>query len=120
MVELEKLIGWLEGIKQEVEGLRKRKGELEKVLNMQGYSLKTIRGNTYLYVWETTGHARARWKCLGNVKHIGEAIEENKKEKVKALLEEYSSLKEREEKLREMLKEVLSVVEGKGVFKGVA
>ena len=74
MVELERLIGWLEGVKRELEEIRKRKRELEKALRVQGYSLKTIRGNTYLYVWETTGHARARWKCLGNAKTVGEAI----------------------------------------------
>lgn len=119
-MELEKLIGWLEGLKREVEGIRKRKGEIEKALSVQGYSLKTIRGNTYLYVWETTGHARARWKCLGNVKVVGGAIEDNKREKVKALLEEYSALREREERIREMLREVLSVAEEKDVLKGVA
>ncbi len=55
------LENWLWGLSQ----------ELKQLMNLQGYSLKTIKDNTYLYVWRTVGHAKAVWKSLGNIKRIG-------------------------------------------------
>ena len=42
------------------------------------------------------------------------------REKVKVLLKEYSALKEKEERIREVLRDMLSVVEEEDVLKGVA
>jgi len=67
---MDELIFKLDELKRQVRKALKRRRALEKMLWRQGYSLKTIKKNVYVYVWKYEG-GRVRWKCLGNVKKIG-------------------------------------------------
>jgi hypothetical protein len=60
----------LEELKEGVEGLLKKRERLERVLGRQGYSLKKINGQTYLYRWKYE-NGKARWWCVGNIKKVG-------------------------------------------------
>jgi len=113
MQELRTLESWLLDLREELKELKARKKSLEKLMNLQGYSLKTIKGNTYLYVWRTVGHARAVWKSLGNIKRIGgmAVIEELRRDKVDVLLKEWERLTQREEEIKELVKQVIEVLE---------
>jgi chaperonin cofactor prefoldin len=64
------LIFKLDELKKRVKELKKRRRALERVLGRKGYSLKNIKKNVYVYVWECEG-GRVRWKCLGNVSKVG-------------------------------------------------
>jgi hypothetical protein len=64
------LIFKLDELKKRVREVLKKRRALERVLGRQGYSLKNIKKNVYVYVWEyESGYVR--WKCLGNVKKVG-------------------------------------------------
>ncbi|MFZ8863246.1 MAG: hypothetical protein ACO2PP_22445 [Thermocrinis sp.] len=90
---MDELIFKLDELKKRVKELMKRRRALEKVLWRQGYSLKTIKKNVYVYVWKCEG-GRVRWKCLGNVKKVG--LPEGRS----------STLEERIKKIDQALKEV--------------
>ena len=116
MKELETLSNWLEGIRHELLAIEQRKKAIAHLMGLQGYSLKTIKNGTYLYVWKTTGHAKARWKSLGNIDKIGrQAIKEVKDAKAMALAQEYALLEKRQKRIRELLSSlVLAIEEGYG------
>jgi len=64
------LIFKLDELKRQVRKALKRRRALERVLGRKGYSLKNIKKNVYVYVWECEG-GNVRWKCLGNVNKVG-------------------------------------------------
>jgi hypothetical protein len=67
---MDKLIFKLDELKGQVRKALKRRRALERVLWRKGYSLKNIKKNVYVYVWECEG-GNVRWRCLGNVKKVG-------------------------------------------------
>jgi hypothetical protein len=67
---MDDLIFKLDELKKQVRKALKKRRTLERVLSRKGYSLKCIKKNVYVYVWECeAGHVR--WKCLGNVNKVG-------------------------------------------------
>jgi hypothetical protein len=64
------LIFKLDELRKRVKKVVKRRRALERVLGRKGYSLKGIKKNVYVYVWEYEG-GKVRWKCLGNVNRVG-------------------------------------------------
>jgi len=67
---MDKLIFKLDELKERVRKVLKRRSVLERVLGRQGYSLKCIKKNVYVYVWDYED-GYLRWRCLGNVKKVG-------------------------------------------------
>jgi len=67
---MDELIFKLDELRKRVRELMRRRRALERVLGRKGYSLKTIKKNAYVYVWECEG-GNVRWKCLGNVNKVG-------------------------------------------------
>lgn len=112
MREIEKLRHLLDVMGDELNRLESRKANLKKLLSRQGYSLKTIKGNRYLYVWTTTGHGKAKWKCLGNVEKKPDLVERLRDKRLKEILEEIKRVEEEEEKLRRRLEEAYRVLSG--------
>ncbi|MEM1913985.1 MAG: hypothetical protein QW067_12665, partial [Thermofilaceae archaeon] len=100
-------------LREELKELKARKKSLEKLMTQQGYSLKTIKGHTYLYVWKTVGHGKAKWKCLGNLAKIGgmAVIEELRRDRMDVLLKEWERLTQREEEIQSLVKQALEVLE---------
>lgn len=90
---MDELIFKLDELKERVRKVLKKRRALERVLGRQGYSLKCIKKNVYVYVWKYEG-GRVRWRCLGNVKKIG--LPEDRS----------STLKEKIRKIDQTLKEV--------------
>jgi len=88
----------LDELREDVLELLKRKERLEKLLARQGYSLKHINKNTYVYVWRYE-EGKARWRCLGNVKKIG--LPEKSSE-----VKELAQIEERLAEIRERLMEI--------------
>jgi len=60
----------LDELKRRVKKALRKRRALERVLGRKGYSLKNIKKNVYVYVWECEG-GNVRWKCLGNVNKVG-------------------------------------------------
>lgn len=99
-------------IKEELAEIRSRKRRVAHLIQLKGYSLKKIRDEVYLYTWETTGHSRAFWKCLGNIEKVSRhLIEEIKDERARALAEEYALLTRRENFLIEKINAILDILE---------
>jgi len=67
---MDELIFKLDELKKRVKKVLKRRRALEMVLGRKGYSLKGIKKNVYVYVWEYE-EGYVRWKCLGNVNKVG-------------------------------------------------
>jgi chaperonin cofactor prefoldin len=67
---MDELIFKLDELKKRVREVLKRRRALERVLGRKGYSLKGIKKNVYVYVWEYED-GNVRWKCLGNVNKVG-------------------------------------------------
>jgi hypothetical protein len=67
---MDELVFKLEELKKRVRKALKRRRALERVLGRKGYSLKNIKKNVYVYVWEYE-EGNVRWKCLGNVNKVG-------------------------------------------------
>jgi hypothetical protein len=67
---MEELIFKLDELKKRVKNVLKRRRALERVAGRKGYSLKGIKKNVYVYVWEYE-EGNVRWKCLGNVNKVG-------------------------------------------------
>lgn len=101
MWELERLKLVLKKLEEELDFLTARENELLRKLSVQGYSLKRIKGNVYLYTWTTVGHGKAKWKCLGNVKKKPDLIERIRDMRAKEILEELNKIEERREELRD-------------------
>lgn len=76
--------------------LLKKKRLLEQKLRSKGYSIKRINGHEYIYTWWTTGHAKAKWKCLGRYDISGgeDFLRSLQKKRLDGLLEEYYRLME--------------------------
>jgi rRNA processing protein Krr1/Pno1 len=86
------LIVKLDELKKRVREVLKKRRALERVVGRKGYSLKSIKKNVYVYVWEYED-GQVRWKCLGNVNKVGlpEGVSEEllkKIEKIDAVLRE--------------------------------
>lgn len=112
MKELETLAEWLEELRQELEAIERRRKAIAHLMGLQGYSLKTIKNSTYLYVWKTTGHAKARRKSLGNIDKIDrQVIEEVRDAKVMVLAQEYALLEKRQKRIRELLSSLVLAIE---------
>ncbi|WPM31223.1 hypothetical protein IAE16_05200 [Hydrogenobacter sp. T-2] len=113
MQDLQLLNGWLTSLSQELRQVKARKKTLKRLMTQQGYSLKTIKGHTYLYVWKTVGHGKAKWKCLGNLAKIGgmAVIEELRRDRMDVLLKEWERLTQREEEIQSLVKQALEVLE---------
>ena len=90
---MDELIFKLDELKKRVKELMKRRRVLERAAWRKGYSLKGIKKNVYVYVWDYEG-GRVRWKCLGNVNKVG--LPESG----------LSALEERIKKIDQTLKEV--------------
>jgi hypothetical protein len=67
---MEGLIFKLDELRKRVKKVVKRRRALERVLSRQGYSLKGIKKNVYVYVWNYVD-GNVKWKCLGNVNKVG-------------------------------------------------
>ncbi len=67
---MDELIFKLDELKKRVRKVLKKRRALERVLGRKGYSLKGIKKNVYVYVWEYE-EGCVRWKCLGNVNKVG-------------------------------------------------
>jgi hypothetical protein len=90
------LIIKLDELRKRVREVLKKRRVLERVLGRKGYSLKSIKKNVYVYVWEYE-EGNVKWKCLGNVNKVGlpeggsSALEEEIK-KIDAALKEVERL----------------------------
>ncbi len=93
---MDDLIFKLDELKKRVRNVLKKRRALERVLGRKGYSLKNIKKNVYVYVWEYE-EGNVKWKCLGNVNKVGlpeggsEVLEEEIK-KIDAALKEVERL----------------------------
>jgi len=67
---MDELIFKLDELKKRVRKVMKKRGALERALGRKGYSLKGIKKNVYVYVWEYE-EGNVRWRCLGNVNKVG-------------------------------------------------
>jgi hypothetical protein len=67
---MDNLIFKLDELKKRVRDVLKRRRALERALGRKGYSLKGIKKNVYVYVWEYED-GNVRWRCLGNVNKVG-------------------------------------------------
>jgi hypothetical protein len=67
---MDELIFKLDELRKQVRKVLKKRRALERVVGRKGYSLKGIKKNVYVYVWECEG-GNVRWKCLGNVNKVG-------------------------------------------------
>lgn len=96
----------LRELQKELNALQERRRKILVQLRLQGYSLKKIAGQYYLYTWERE-NGRARWKCLGNVKkgagELFRQLEEDRAERIKKLTEELRELEDREREIMQML-----------------
>jgi len=99
---MDELIFKLDELKKRVRKALKKRRALERVLGRQGYSLKNIKKNVYVYVWECEA-GNVRWKCLGNVKKVGlpEGGSEVLEEEIRKI---DSALREVERRLDEAMK----------------
>jgi hypothetical protein len=64
------LIFKLDELKKRVRKVLKKRRVLERVVGRKGYSLKGIKKNVYVYVWDYED-GYVRWRCLGNVNKVG-------------------------------------------------
>ena len=110
MWEIDRLKRRLDLLTEELNFLAARKNKLNRLLSAKGYSIKTIKGHRYLYVWTTVGHGKAKWKSLGNIKNKPDLISKIKDDRVKSILEELAKIEEREEELREKLLQAYQVL----------
>ena len=101
---MDELIFKLEELKKRVRKALKKRRELERVLGRKGYSLKTIKKNVYVYVWEYEG-GNVRWKCLGNVNKVG--LPEGRSE---GLLEEIRKIDESLREVERLLDEAMKLL----------
>ncbi len=67
---MDELMFKLDELKKRVRSVLKRRRALERAVSRKGYSLKNIKKNVYVYVWEYEG-GNVKWKCLGNVNKVG-------------------------------------------------
>lgn len=112
MWELEVLEHLVKEIGHELETIKARKKTLKRLIEQKGYSLKTIKGYTYLYVWKTVEHAKAKWRSLGNIDKLGRhAIYELRKNKADILLKEWSELTQKEKELIGKVKKALEALQ---------
>ena len=112
MKEIERLRHPLDLMENELKKLEARKANLNRLLNYKGYSIKTIKGNKYLYMWRTTGHGRAKWKCLGNLNKKPHLIKGLRDRRLREILEEIRRLDKEKEKIRHKLKEAYRILSG--------
>lgn len=117
--ELRTLEGWLLELSKELRGVKAKEENLEKLINLQGYSLKTIKGNAYLYVCRGVGHAKAM-EVSGQYKSKGWCawllIGELRSYKVNVLLKEWEGLTQREAGIKKLVIEVLEEQKDKNLM----
>jgi hypothetical protein len=101
---MEGLIFKLEELRKRVKRLLKKRRALEKVVKVKGYSLKCIKKNVYVYVWEYEG-GHVRWKCLGNVNKVG--VPEGGSER---LLEEIKKIDDALREVERLLDEAMKML----------
>lgn len=111
-IEIERLRQLLNWMEDKLKRLEARKANLMELLSYKGYSIKTIKGERYLYVWRTTGHGKAKWKCLGNLNKKQNLIESIKERKIEQILEEIRKLEEEKENIRRRLEEAYKILSG--------
>ncbi len=113
MKELQTLDRWMEELRHELNALQERKKSLAYLMSLKGYSIKEINGNRYLYVWKSLGNGKKAWRSLGNIKNFGgeagaRAIRD---EKVRVLFEEYQRLQAKEDRIKELVRAVIGLLE---------
>jgi hypothetical protein len=101
---MEGLIFKLEELRKRVKDVLKKRRALERLASRKGYSLKGIKKNVYVYVWEYEG-GHVRWKCLGNVNKVG--VPEGGSERV---LEEIKKIDDALRKVERLLDEAMKLL----------
>jgi chaperonin cofactor prefoldin len=97
---MDELIFKLDELKKRVKKVMKKRRALERELGRNGYSLKCIKKNVYVYVWRYED-GYVRWKYLGNVNKIGLP-----KRDLAGLLEEIRKIDETLREVERLLDEV--------------
>ncbi|SNZ15556.1 hypothetical protein [Hydrogenobacter hydrogenophilus] len=86
--------------------LEKRERKLNRILHRKGYTIKHIKGYSYVYTWWRE-QGKTKWKCLGRVERINtKALHD-----VSPILEELTKIEHLKEEVARKLEEVLRLFE---------